>query len=83
MRDEMSDCEKFIRCISEYLDGELDDELRAEFELHLRECMSARAMVRTLQQTIVVHRRAQGAAVPPEVQLRLREALTKCMKCEE
>jgi len=79
----MIDCERFLRCLSDYLDGELYVDIRAEFEVHIRTCSSARAMIHTMEQTIVLHRTARGRALPTGVKSRLREALEKCMDCSE
>ena len=36
------DCKKYFERISEYLDGELDDEICREIEAHLKECTECR-----------------------------------------
>jgi anti-sigma factor RsiW len=73
----MFDCKRFMECLSAYFDGELDGELRVEFEKHLRFCENARGMVRTFEQTIVLHRRGR-APLPPDVHERLLEAIRRC-----
>ena len=72
------ECKKFIECLSAHFDGELEGELLALFEDHLKFCEEARAMVRTFEQTIVLHRRSQVTTIPSEVHERLIEAIKKC-----
>lgn len=72
------ECKKFIECLSAHFDGELDAELLVKFEEHLRFCEEARAMVRTFERTIVLHRERGAASVPADVHERLLEAIRKC-----
>ncbi len=72
------ECKKFIECLSAHFDGELDAELLVKFEEHLRFCEEARAMVRTFERTIVLHRGGRALSVPPDVHERLLEAIRKC-----
>jgi len=75
--DAMFDCKRFVECLSAYFDGKLDGEIMVEFEKHLRFCENARGMVRTFEQTIVLHRRGRDP-LPPDVQERLLEAIRRC-----
>jgi anti-sigma factor RsiW len=75
----MLDCKEFIACLSAYFDGELDEEVRIEFEKHLRYCQNARGMVRTFEQTIILHRQKPGP-LPPDVQKRLVAAIRRCSR---
>ena len=72
------ECKKFIECLSAHFDGELDGELLALFEDHLKFCEEARAMVRTFEQTIVLHRSSRVTRIPKDVHERLLEAIKKC-----
>jgi anti-sigma factor RsiW len=77
------DCRKFIECLSAHFDGELDGELRIEFERHLESCERARVLVRTFERTIILHGRAREREVPADVHERLLTAIEKCMGCED
>jgi len=70
-------CEAFLMTLSEYLDDELEDRMKTQFEKHLQYCVNARAMVRTVKHTIELHRRAGGAEAPDVVHTRLQEFLER------
>jgi anti-sigma factor RsiW len=59
--------------ISEYLDDELEEKIRTQFEKHLKYCCNARAMVHTVERTIVLHQQAGGEELPEIVHTRLRK----------
>jgi anti-sigma factor RsiW len=72
------DCRKFIECLSAHFDGELPEDLLVEFEKHLRYCENARAVVRTFERTIILHRGGGGTPVPEDVHARLLRAIEEC-----
>ena len=74
----IDDCKSFIKCLSDYFDGEIDEETRIEFEEHIKTCSNARAMVQTFERTIILHRRNRGRGIPPGLHERLIEAVRKC-----
>lgn len=74
----VDDCKSFIRCLSDHFDGEIDEEIRIEFEEHLKFCSNARAMVQTFERTIILHRRNRGQSVPHGLHERLIQAVRKC-----
>ncbi len=76
-KGELVGCEAFLRTISEYLDDELEERIRTEFEKHLRYCDSARAMLNTVEQTIVLHKQAGGEDLPEIVHTRLQEFIAQ------
>jgi anti-sigma factor RsiW len=78
----VDDCEKFVRFLSEYFDGELDGELEAEFMLHYEHCDRARALVRTFERTIVLHKQARRKTLPKDIHERLMDALRECERGE-
>jgi anti-sigma factor RsiW len=78
----VDDCKSFIACLSGYFEGEIDDEVRIEFERHLRFCSDARAIVHTFERTIVLHRRSRGQALPEGLHERLIEAIRKCSETD-
>jgi len=79
----MLDCREFIKCLSDYMDGELDESMLVEFEEHIESCDSARCVVETFRRTILLHRKARGARVPTDVHERLLEAIEKCASSED
>lgn len=66
-------CEQLYRHLSEFLDHEMTDELRAKFETHLTDCVSCRSLCHTMQGTVDMVRDLGGAtAVPCDCLARLR-----------
>jgi len=74
----VDDCKSFIACLSRYFEEDIDDEVRIEFERHLRFCSNARAMVHTFERTIILHRRNRSQDPPEGLHQRLIAAIEKC-----
>ncbi len=68
-------CKNLLSQLSDYIDGELEEELCAEIERHMAECPDCQAVVNTLEKTIVLYRTAGRAEVPRDVQTRLYKVL--------
>ena len=62
-------CRELIDFIDEYLEGELPEAVRSEFERHLSVCRNCRDYLKTYGDTISLSRAAfcDGDAVPDEV----------------
>jgi anti-sigma factor (TIGR02949 family) len=75
-KHEHKNCHQLLGSISEYLDGELDDELCAMLEEHLANCENCRIVVDTLKKTVFLYRTtAQAETLPGEVRERLFKSL--------
>lgn len=74
----VDDCKKFVLCLSDYFDGELDEELRVEFMMHLEHCERAQALVRTFERTIILHRGTRSKTLPSDIHERLLAAIRAC-----
>jgi len=74
----VDDCEKFIQCLSDHFDGELEPELEEEFMLHFRTCERARALVRTFERTIILHKTTRSQSLPADIHERLLRAIQAC-----
>ncbi len=61
--------------LSDFLDGELDDEVCQEIRRHLATCDNCRIMVDTLRKTIMLYREAPHDAVPEGTHQRLIRVL--------
>lgn len=72
------DCEDFLRCLSDYLDGELDEDIRIRVEQHMRGCSDARCFAATFRKTIRLHQETGTPEVPSDVHDRLLEAVRRC-----
>jgi anti-sigma factor (TIGR02949 family) len=68
-------CQDLLAQISDYIDGELEEELCAALETHLADCHNCRVMVDTVQKTITLYRRQANSELPSDVQDRLYKVL--------
>ncbi len=77
-RRHLPQCDDLIAQLSDYIDGELEDELCAELEAHLGNCQDCKALFDTTRKTVILYRRHyQESQVPlsDDVMARLRQAL--------
>ena len=79
----VDDCRKFVKYLSDHFDGVLEVELETEFMLHCKYCERARALVRTFERTIILHKQTGGGDLPADVHKRLLEAIRSCEDCDE
>jgi predicted anti-sigma-YlaC factor YlaD len=70
-------CRGLIREISDYLDGELGQEMLTEIEHHLRDCKDCRLIVDTTRKTIEIYYNTQPLPLPNDVRERLHQALSR------
>ncbi len=61
--------------LSEYIDGELSEDLCEEIDRHLSECGNCRVMVDTLRKTVILYREMGHAEVPADAKARLYAVL--------
>jgi anti-sigma factor (TIGR02949 family) len=73
------DCKKYFERISEYLDGELDNEICDEIETHLKECPECRECLDSLKKTIQLCKEAGKEAIPSDIRERLRSNLRQLL----
>jgi anti-sigma factor RsiW len=78
MREE---CKKDFERLSEYLDGELDEEVCREIEQHLRHCPECRECVDTMKKTIQLCKAVATEEIPADARERLRSMLRECIDC--
>ena len=65
-------CKQLLGNLSEYIDGDLQAELCAEIEEHLKDCDNCRVVVNTLRKTIELYKETTSEAdLPGEVRERL------------
>ena len=66
------DCRQLLNSLSDYIDGDLQQELCDEIELHMKDCDNCRIVVDTLSKTISLYQTSsEPAVVPEEVRQRL------------
>jgi anti-sigma factor RsiW len=68
-------CMDRLGSLSDYLDGELDEELCAEIERHMAECGNCRLVVDSLRKTIALYREYGHQEIPYEAKARLYAVL--------
>lgn len=75
-RHEHSNCHQLLGSLSEYVDGELNEELCSALEQHLEDCEDCRIVVDTLKKTVYLyHKSAQAEDIPADIRTRLYKSL--------
>ena len=65
-------CKQLLGSLSEYIDGELQAELCAEIEEHLKDCDNCRIVVNTLRKTVELYKQTtEPVGLPDAVRERL------------
>ena len=65
-------CKQLLGSLSEYIDGELQAELCAEIEAHVKDCDNCRIVIDTLRKTVELYEQtAEPAGLPAAVRERL------------
>lgn len=73
---EHKNCRQLLGSLSEYVDGELDDELCSALEQHLEDCEDCRIVVDTLRKTVYLyHATAAAEEIPSDIRQRLYKSL--------
>jgi anti-sigma factor (TIGR02949 family) len=75
-KHEHKNCSQLLGSLSEYVDGELDDELCNLLEQHLEGCEDCRIVVDTLRKTVYLyHASSQEDNIPLDIRTRLYKSL--------
>lgn len=69
-------CRELFERLSEYVDGELSQEICEEIRRHMDGCEACVAFAKTLKKTAEMCRRLPSKPIPPEVAADLRAFLT-------
>ncbi|MBN1562773.1 MAG: zf-HC2 domain-containing protein [Anaerolineae bacterium] len=64
-----------LEYISDYVDGELADELCRELEAHMEHCENCRVVVNTMTKTIMLYHQLPAPEMPDAVKERLYKVL--------
>ncbi len=76
-------CRDFLHELSEYLDENVDAELRAKLERHISECPNCWVIADTTRKTIKIYKGMDPYPIPPEVESRLMRALERKMAAKD
>jgi anti-sigma factor RsiW len=68
-------CRELFERLSEYVDGELSQQICEEIQRHMEGCEPCVAFAKTLKTTAELCRRLPSQPIPPEVAADLRAAL--------
>ena len=73
-------CHSLLASLSDYVDGELNEELCSQIERHMEGCENCRIVVDTLRKTVSLY---QATAVAPSLPGNVRERLFRRLEIEE
>ena len=76
-------CKKNFERISEYLDGELNQNVCQQIENHLKTCPECRSCVDALKKTVDLCKQSTREEIPQDMRNRLRNKLRECFGKEE
>ncbi|MFB3815876.1 MAG: anti-sigma factor [Terriglobales bacterium] len=72
-------CSDFLKELTDYLDGAIDDRTRAELDEHLAWCHDCFVVCNTTKKTIEIYRDSELYELPDELRMKLRSAImSKC-----
>jgi len=74
-------CRNAVNELSNYLDGELDEELKQTIQAHLGKCNHCHAVFDTTRKTIDLYCDGKLFPLPDDVRARLHEALRRRAQC--
>lgn len=73
----MLTCKEFLSELNEYLDENVDAELRRSLERHVTECPNCWVIFDTTMKTLKVYKGMEPQTIPAEIESRLLAALEK------
>lgn len=72
-------CKDFLKELTDYLDGNIQVEVRTELEEHLQWCRDCYVVLNTTKKTIEIYRDNQLYELPDTLRSKLHQAIiTKC-----
>lgn len=74
-------CSQLLGSLSEYIDGDLQAEICAQIEEHIKECDNCRIVVNTLQKTVELYEHTSNE--PVELPRAVRERLFLKLNLED
>ncbi len=76
-----STCKSLLGLLSDFVDGDLNEELCREIESHVAECQNCRIVVDTLRKTILLYH--QSAEESVEIDEAFRQKLFRTLNLED
>lgn len=75
------DCRRLRELLSDYVDQDLRDAIRAELDRHLEMCPDCHVQVDSVRQVIRLYRESSHEAIPYDVKIRLLDVIRRA-RCE-
>jgi len=72
-------CKEFLQELNEYLDENIDAELRRKLEAHINACPNCFVILDTTKKTVQVYKGMEAQVIPQDVHTRLMAAIEKRM----
>ena len=77
-------CTEFLRELTDYLDGTINESMRAELDEHLHWCHGCHVVMNTTKKTIEIYRDNQIYELPESLRVRLHQAIMgRCRESKE
>lgn len=73
----MLTCKQFLEELADYLDENVDAEIRARLEAHIMECPNCWVISDTTRKTIRIYKGMDPQSIPADVESRLMAALER------
>ena len=73
-------CEELLKALNDYVDGQVEPSICAEFEKHLAGCNPCQIVVDTIRQTITLYKEGKPYECPPAFRSQLRSVLRQRWK---
>ena len=78
----MLTCKQFLQELNQYLDEDIDAELKLKLEAHVNNCPNCFVIFDTTKRTIQVYKGMEAQVIPTEVHTRLMSALERRLKAK-
>ncbi len=73
----MLTCKEFLQELSDYLDENVDAEIRSKLEQHIQECPNCWVVCDTTKRTVRIFKGMDPHPIPAEIEARLMAAVEK------
>ena len=72
---DIENCRHLLMDLSDYLDGDLTEEICQEIESHMDSCVDCQVVIDTLKKSVFLYRQLPQPEFPEQARVRLYEAL--------
>jgi len=68
-------CDDLLKALNEYVDGTLEPGVCEQLQAHLKDCNPCRVVIDNVRHTIALYKGEEPCELPPELKVRLHNAL--------